>query len=72
MIPVSWTVWSSVLPPFVVIHGRAIAKARVHAPLAVVALDPFKDPGPRAPAAPMDELGLEGGEKLTTQKVQIS
>jgi hypothetical protein len=44
----------------------------VHAPLAVVALDPFKDRGPRSPAVPMDELGLEGGEKLTTKKFQLN
>jgi len=44
----------------------------MHAPWAVVALDPFKDRGPPAPAAPMDELGLEGGEKLTTKKAQIN
>ena len=44
----------------------------MHAPSAVVALDPLEDRGPRAPAAPMDEFGLEGGEKLTTKKVQIN
>jgi hypothetical protein len=38
-----------------------------------VALDPFKDHGSRASAASMDETGLEGGEKLTTNhKYSIS